>query len=53
MNTREAKVKALSEDSITIKEKTFKLEDYAIKASSKRTDKLIRLSIHDLPQTVS
>ena len=53
MNTKEAKVKALSEDSITIKEKTFKLEDYAVKASVKRTNKLIRLSIHDLPQSVS
>ena len=53
MNTKEAKVNALSEDSITIKEKTFKLEDYAIKASVKRTNKLFRLSIHDLPQSVS
>jgi len=42
MSTKEAKATVLSADTTTIKDKSFKLEDYALKVTVKKTNTLIR-----------
>lgn len=50
--TKEVKAILLALDTIEIQGKSYKLNDYARSKQIKKTDKLIRLSIHDIPLSV-